>query len=87
MVTLYQYLAICATKSTFFGKKTPQIENYDTCTVDYEKKMVFTEVKPSSADLCTPGKANKFTALMHPPWFIHSLLYMRQGQSRSISCE
>ena len=34
------------------------------CTVDYEKKKVLIEVKPSSADLRTPEKANKFTALI-----------------------
>jgi hypothetical protein len=34
------------------------------CTVDYKKKKVLTEEKLSSAELCTPGIADKTTALL-----------------------
>jgi hypothetical protein len=63
-------------KIIVFCEKTLHLENLDMCTVDSNKKKVLTEEKPSSADLRTPRRANKITALQELgnvyPWILIS---------------
>jgi hypothetical protein len=70
-------------KIIVFWEKTPQIENKDTCTVDNKKQQILTEEMLSSVDLCTPGRANKTTALppVKPNTFEMLLKYLRSDEN------
>ena len=59
MATLYQYLAICTTKSMCLGEKLRR----QKIKIHVLQIMILTEVKPSSTDLRTLGKANQIAAL------------------------